>query len=462
MDIDYQVLRFENHIKKKDIGGLGAELTKRKGSGNYDKDRSIFNIEYVGLDGQPTLSSKVYEMIYKNDIHFNKGNNTNILNGCIVTSGPDFFRKLGLPMKDSGRVYIDGKHAGETIYCPDIKSSEDVPKKVLKYFDESFKFLSDLVGNDNVVYSAVHFDEDTPHMHFYFLPIVDKVKRKVFETDSSGKRITKEIFTKDGKVKKVPIQKKDENGRNVYETVHGKFLNTDEFWKQLGGKTSFAKIQDEYNDYINSKGFNLDRGIKGANRHHQSKSLHNIKVLQNELRNLKEEIEINKSINENEKNTNKELLNLDVIKPSKDIFRRYKDKDVERLIDYNKEVKKENILFKNEITRKEIIIDNLESQISKFKSGKVYLDKVEIIQNQEEIINKQKGIIDSLNEEVRLLKEKLNKVIKVFQRKLNNAYLAISHLLGFDKHESDLIERNIYKINKKHEKSARGENDLEI
>ena len=31
-----QVLRFESKYKSADLGGLGVELTKRKGTGNYD------------------------------------------------------------------------------------------------------------------------------------------------------------------------------------------------------------------------------------------------------------------------------------------------------------------------------------------------------------------------------------------------------------------------------------------
>ena len=50
MNVDYQVLTFKNQIKPKDIGGLGVELNDRKGSGNYDKERTQFNIEYVGLN----------------------------------------------------------------------------------------------------------------------------------------------------------------------------------------------------------------------------------------------------------------------------------------------------------------------------------------------------------------------------------------------------------------------------
>ncbi len=459
MNVDYQVLTFKNQIKPKDIGGLGVELDQRKGSGNYAKDRTQFNIEYVGLDNHPTLSSKVYETIYSNNIHFNKGDNTNILNGCIITSGPEFFRKLGLPMKDTGRVHVEGNHIGEPIYCPDIKTKEDIPEKVLEYFDESYRFMSNIVGKENVVYAGVHFDEDTPHMHFYFLPIVDQVKRKVFETDENGKRITKQIYTKDNTIKNVPVQKKDANGKSVYEIEYGKFLNSDEFWKQLGGKASFAKLQDQYNEYITSKGFELDRGQVGANKHHQDKAEHNIKVLNNEIDKLKQELELNKRINEVELNTNKEIKNIneeELLNPSKDIFKKYKDKDVEKLIDYSKEIKKANIASKNELEKKEIKIEKLENQIKQFKSGKTYQDKDKVIANQERIIDEQKGIIDNLNKEIKSLKDKIERLTNIIWTKLNDAYLAVAHLLGFknvnkDNVNHDLMDYKVQDINRKHE-----------
>ena len=42
-----QVLRFENKFKASDLGGLGIELTERKGTGNYDTERTKFNIQYI-------------------------------------------------------------------------------------------------------------------------------------------------------------------------------------------------------------------------------------------------------------------------------------------------------------------------------------------------------------------------------------------------------------------------------
>ena len=475
MNVDYQVLTFKNQIKPKDIGGLGVELNDRKGSGNYDKERTQFNIEYVGFDGHPTLSSKVYETIYTNNIHFNKGDNTNILNGCVVTSGPDFFRKLGLPMKDTGRVHVEGKHIGEPIFCPDIKSKEDIPEPVLEYFNESYRFLSNIVGKENVVYAGVHFDEDTPHMHFYFLPVVDHVRRKVFETDESGKRLTKQIYTKNNTIKNVPIQKLNEKGKPIYEVEYGKFLNTDEFWKQLGGKASFARLQDQYNEYITSKGFELDRGEIGANKHHQDKAEHNIKVLEDKIDKLNKELEITKSINEIELKTKDEIKNLDedtVLNPSKDFLKRYKDKDVEKLIDYSKEIKKENLATKKESDKKSIEIEKLENQIKNLKSGKTLQDKNKIIENQkliikekDETIEYQNNIIESLKQELANVKERATTLLRNVKEVATDLYKALKRTLGFNVDKNQKYDYSTFKdlskkVNKKYEQDKSDDFEL--
>ena len=475
MNVDYQVLTFKNQIKPKDIGGLGVELNDRKGSGNYDKERTQFNIEYVGFDGHPTLSSKVYETIYTNNIHFNKGNNTNILNGCVVTSGPEFFKKLGLPMKDTGRVHIEGKHIGEPIFCPDIKSKEDIPEPVLEYFNESYRFLSNIVGKENVVYAGVHFDEDTPHMHFYFLPVVDHVRRKVFETDESGKRLTKQIYTKNNTIKNVPIQKLNEKGKPIYEVEYGKFLNTDEFWKQLGGKASFARLQDQYNEYITSKGFELDRGEIGANKHHQDKAEHNIKVLEDKIDKLNKELEITKSINEIELKTKDEIKNLDedtVLNPSKDFLKRYKDKYVEKLIDYSKEIKKENLATKKESDKKSIEIEKLENQIKNLKSGKTLQDKNKIIENQkliikekDETIEYQNNIIESLKQELANVKEMATTLLRNVKEVATDLYKALKRTLGFNVDKNQKYDYSTFKdlskkVNKKYEQDKSDDFEL--
>ena len=80
--------------------------------------------------------------------------------------------------KESNRIAQVGKNKGKPILVPDINSENDIPKMVKDFFNDSYEFLEKLVGKENIVYAEVHYDEDTPHMHFYFLPVVNEVKRK--------------------------------------------------------------------------------------------------------------------------------------------------------------------------------------------------------------------------------------------------------------------------------------------
>ena len=64
-----QVLRFENKYKASDLGGLGIELIQRKGTGNYDKDRTCFNYSYVPLI-KSTLQEQVYSKLKDNKIYY--------------------------------------------------------------------------------------------------------------------------------------------------------------------------------------------------------------------------------------------------------------------------------------------------------------------------------------------------------------------------------------------------------
>lgn len=48
-----------------------------------------------------------------------------------------------------------------------------------KFFEESYKFIADRYGKQNMAFATVHNDETTPHMHMGFVPVVyDKTKGK--------------------------------------------------------------------------------------------------------------------------------------------------------------------------------------------------------------------------------------------------------------------------------------------
>ena len=444
-----QVLRFENKFKASDLGGLGVELTERKGTGNYDKERTKFNFSFVPLE-KSTLKEQVYSNINKNKIYYNDSKNVNLLNGAVVTSGKEFFQTLGMNFKPSGRKIEYGKNKGEDILIPNIKDEKDIPEKVKTFFKDSYDFLEDLVGKENIVYAEVHYDEDTPHMHFYFIPVVNEVKRKVFETDSKGNLVKHEVTGKDGIKKLLPIQKKDASGKNMFTTEKGKFVNCDQFWKEKGGKASYAKIQDDYNKYINDKGYNLFRGNIGDNVYHKTKAQKEIEDMNNQIEEMKLEFERNKKLNQIELETINQIKDLDdneVLNPQKNKISLYKGKDVDNLIDYSKQIKKQNILNAKDIKEKDYTIETMTKKIeklslenTKLKDGRGIKERDELIEKQKQIIKEKNSIIESLENQV----EKLMKHLKEFKEKMyslcDKFCRALGHKIGIHYNKNDDID----------------------
>ena len=478
----YQVLTISNKIKSADIGGLSKELTERKGTGNYDKERTKFNVEFVPLCSSD-LASSTYKTLKNNNVEFNKNNKKiNLLNGCVVTSGQEFFKSLGMKFEDTGEVHTEGKHIGEPIQKVVIKSEEDIPEKVMEYFRSSNQFLSELVGKENVVYSAIHFDENTPHLQFYFTPVVHEVKRKVFETDKDGHQILKPYITKDGSEKMIPIQKKDENGKNVYEIEYGNFLNSDQFWKSKGFKTSYAQIQDDYNKFITEKGFNLDRGEIGANKLHLTKAEKQLQDLKEQNRLLSLELDKNKAINSVEMSYIEKIHDVDtnpLLNPEKGKILGYKDKDINNLSNYSKEITKDNlnkskIIEQNEISleSKQKEINRLNNEIKNLKSGKTLQDKDKIIENQkliikekDETIEYQNNIIESLKQELANIKEMATTLLHNVKEVATDLYKALKRTLGFNVDKNQKYDYSTFKdlskkVNKKYEQDKSDDFEL--
>ena len=475
-----QVLRFESKYKAKDLGGLGVELTQRKGTGNYDKDRTEFNHSFVPLT-KPTLQEQVYSKLKENKIYYNDGKNTNLLNGAIVTSGKEFFQSLGMKFKASDRIQQVGKNKGKPIYIPDIKSDEDIPEKVKDFFKDSYNFLEELVGKDNIVYAEVHYDEDTPHLQFYFIPVVNEVKRKVFETDTNGNIIYREGIDKKGNKKMYPVQKKDKDGKNIFKVEKGKFLNCDQFWKTLGGKTSYAKIQDDYNKFITEKGYNLFRGNIGDNKYHKTKAQKEIEDLNEQISEMKIEFEKNKRLNEIELKTSKEISEIDsneVLNPVKRKIIGYKDEDINNLVDYSKNIQKQNSNSKNVIKQKNVIIEeltykvkNLQTENSKLKDGRAIKERDIKIQEQQQTISKQKSIIKEKNSIIEKLEEKVNEIQETFNNFKEKMFnfcdkicRALGHKIGIHfSHNSEInyddMEYYAREVNRKYERPEKDKSD---
>ena len=319
----YQILRFENNYKSKDLYLIGNEMNNRIGTGNYDKERTKFNIKYKELEKDNLYQDVKYKLESRNIEYIHK-TKTNLLNGVTISSGPEFFMTLGLPFKETDRIYQLGYKNGQNILVPDIKSKDNIPHEVTKCFDCCMKFLEDIVGKENIVMAQVHYDKDTPHLQAYFLPIVNEVKRKRYQRDSEGN-----LIKEDGKT----ILLRDKDNKIIYESVKGNFLNNDQFWKDLGGRNSFANIQNKFNKYITDCGYKLDRDNIGSNKIHQTKIEYKINELKSDVNNLYKDIE---NYN-NELNKSKEVLENNIKSNNLNIKKNiigYNSKNVEKLIDY--------------------------------------------------------------------------------------------------------------------------------
>lgn len=158
-----QALRLETKFKAKDLYNIGVEMKERKGTGNYNKDRHEFNVEYVSMN-ERNLYQEVKQTLKNRGIEYLNKPSTNLINGITFTSGPEFFEALGMKFVDSGRTYKTGNKKGQIIKIPDIKSSDDIPPAVSYFFDSCMEYLKDLVGEENIILAQIHYDEDTPHL----------------------------------------------------------------------------------------------------------------------------------------------------------------------------------------------------------------------------------------------------------------------------------------------------------
>ena len=62
-----------------------------------------------------------------------------------------------------------------------------------QFFDETYKFLENRYGKQNVISSWVHNDEMTPHMHFAFVPVVEDKKRNGYKLSAKEAVDRKEL-----------------------------------------------------------------------------------------------------------------------------------------------------------------------------------------------------------------------------------------------------------------------------
>lgn len=138
------------------------------------------------------------------------------------------FEKLRKEYNLKGQVKVVSNIACEYIITSDKEFFESIGEQETKrYFETSYQFVCEYknLGEQYILSAKVHMDEETPHMHLVFIPVVHT-------TDTKGNSIDK--------------------------------IACSEFWKE---KDSYRRLQDAFYEYMVSNNFSLERGTPSERVH---------------------------------------------------------------------------------------------------------------------------------------------------------------------------------------------------
>ena len=246
--------------KRENLKGIyrhNERKNKNYSNDNIDKERSYLN---YSLKSPKYRYDKEFDMMKeKYNLKGQIKTVSNIACEYIITSDKQFFEEIG-------------------------------EEETRRYFETAYKFVSEYknLGEQYIMSAKVHMDEETPHMHLIFLPVVHT-------TDKKGNNIDK--------------------------------LACSEFWKE---KNSYRRLQDAFYQYMSSHNFELERGIpkEETGRVHidikEYKDLTNFDETKENLQNMKlelpdvPEIDDIKMVRWSKKRDEKILE--DIIKPKNDLI----------------------------------------------------------------------------------------------------------------------------------------------
>ena len=252
----------------------------------------------------------------------------------------------------------------EYIITSDKEFFESIGEKETKrYFETAYKFVCEYknLGEQYILSANVHMDENTPHLHLVFIPVVHT-------TDKKGNAIDK--------------------------------VACSEFWKE---KDSYIQLQNSFYSYITQNGFNLERG-KSSLKEHLSmkdyKEITNYEKTKKTLEDIKIELPNVPDIKNFGKLTVKrdEKIQKEIIEP--------KDQLIKQLYSDNKKLHRE-------LERQVNLIDKAE----KFES-----EKQTILQEQSKLEQKYIKLEKNYNKQTQQLENDYNIKVKELEQDFNKKY----------------------------------------
>ena len=270
------------------------KLTRRKDQGIcVHNDRKAKNHTNKDIDSERTRLNYYFK---KNNLNYVKE-----------------FDKLKKENDLKGNIRSNSIIMCEMLFTSDSDFFEKIGEKETKrYFEESFKFICNYkdLGEENILSAVVHLDEGVPHMHLVYVPV---------------------------------IHTKDKEGNDIDK------ICARDFWK---GRDSYRQLQNEYYEYVTSKGFDLERGlpVEETNAKHERiedlKKLTNFENTKNVLNNIKLELPEVPDINDIKLiKLKREKVETEIIKPKDDLITKL----------YN-----ENVLLHKTLWRQVVLVDKAE------------------------------------------------------------------------------------------------------
>lgn len=240
-----------------------------------------------------------------------------------------------------GQIKTVSNIACEYIITSDKQFFEEIGEgETRRYFETAYNFVAEYknLGEQYIMSAKVHMDEETPHMHLIFLPVVHT-------TDKKGNNIDK--------------------------------LACSEFWKE---KDSYRRLQDAFYQYMTSHNFELERGVpkEETGREHldikEYKEITNFNKTKEKLQNMKlelpdvPEIDDIKMVRWSKKRDEKILE--DIIKPKDDLINELYQNNLQMHQQLLKQAKMVEEAEKYQKERNKIIADNrdLHKQVDNIKA----------------------------------------------------------------------------------------------
>ena len=295
--MSYAIIRNEKLTRAKAIGAYRHNERKTNNHSNKNIDSSKTVLNYYIKKNELSYIKEFDRIKEKYNLKGQIRSNSIIMCEMVFTSDQKFFDEIGY-------------------------------QKSKRYFQESYNFICNYknLGEENIISAVVHMDEDTPHMHLLFIPVVHT-------KDKQGNKIDK-VCSRD-------------------------------FWK---GKNSYRDLQNDYFKHISEKGFNLERGelVEITNREHFSiqeyKQITNYENTKQILEDIKLELPETPDI----KDIKKIMLNRDekieneIIKPRDDLINKLYNENISLHKELSKQITIIGKAEKFEKERENLITDNIE------------------------------------------------------------------------------------------------------